>query len=446
MSSHAVHDRWVRNLAATAKCDWCSQKNLVLQRCGVCHINVCHDCMAKGVLEDNQHQVARTSVNDWNWHKGPRSQRSVQSCDLGNTGNILHHENSVPSAPFPQNSSWPQPPGPYGRAPTAFPVPGNIPYGYFGGPHMAFGPGGQPSRLPPPGFFQTPYTPGYYGVQERMPQGWVGPAASYPAWNRPFIGPGQTSSQSHAQQQPQQNSTKPSHAPNPFLVPEEPVLSLKRLRPQTPSDEGAVEEAGGRPPAIRRKSENTPRETVLSGKRSESHSAEAVSLSGKPFKTGLPEKKKPSKQTLSKQTLSKQILSKQTLSAEKESSDKLPENTSCVTEHHDKDDDQPDKHVKEAAGILVAMSQGVHQPKTGSAGRKARRSPSNAAAGKMPQAGPSASSSRQALPKSSSPAPGASAGPSVLSRGPAQTARSANSAIVFASLFPSAMLFRAHQS
>lgn len=442
MSGQNVHNKWTRTLAATAKCDWCSSKNLILQRCGVCHINVCQECMAKGVLEDNQHQVARSAVGDWDWEKpqGSGSQYSAQGRDRGTARSVVSRENGVHSSQSPRPSPWLEhAPVVHSPAPSAFPVFRNNPRGYFGGPQMALGSeAGRPTMMPDPGFVQTLQRPGYYGVPERMSQAWFGPTASYPSWNRPFIRRGQTSNQKHAQKQPNeapQSSRQPAHTLNSLLPSMSPTTTKKRSRPQTPSDEGVMGEDSGRRSAVRRKSENVQCETVSAGKRPEDHSAENISLNSKPSENTAPEKRP----------------STQSPTAVKEISEKLPENTSCITEHLDKDDASLDKHDKEAAMILVAMSRGLHQLEAHTEDREARRSPPNAddTSGKTPEDDdPSSSSPCQLLSQLSSEASGASATPRALSHGSSQTARTGESTHVFSFLPPWAhpllSLFFAH--
>lgn len=279
----SIHNDWGRNLQATSKCDWCSKKNTVLRRCNICYINACRACVASGCLEDLQHNVSRTSADDFDWKKYKKPRHSSQGLDTDTTS-------EVSPSPQPQQPSLEQhgqpvreAQSPYGEylSRPSFTPPGSfhpcLYHGYYREPMpgpcgLGLGPeqGYLGRGMPPYGAFH-PQDP---RMQLRMPSyhmggppGWVGsppPAAGtfpviYVHFGRGFQQEPRYDSEQVCYSQPGADAHHPhslARAPDQPLA-TVPAVGRKRGRPENPADESDSEGSEDLPLSFRRKIKNS---------------------------------------------------------------------------------------------------------------------------------------------------------------------------------------------
>lgn len=66
----AVHKNWVPNRQATAVCDFCNRRNVPLQKCQDCIINICRKCTSQGTLQkDPRHMLAAEAADSFEWYR-----------------------------------------------------------------------------------------------------------------------------------------------------------------------------------------------------------------------------------------------------------------------------------------------------------------------------------------------------------------------------------------
>lgn len=279
----SIHNDWCRNLQATSKCDWCSKKNTVLRRCNICYINACKACVANGCLEDPQHNVSRTSVDDFDWKKYKKPRQSSQGLDTDTPS-------EASPAPLPRQPSFQQheqpmrePQSLYGDylSRQAYPPPGGVHpalyHGNYQGPMpVGFGPGPGPEQgylgrgMPPYGGFHS-YDPRVHldmpPYHMGGPPGWSGsppPAAGiFPAGHGHF-GRGFQQEPRYGGEQMRYNQSGPQvyHAHSLARASDQPLAKVpavgrKRARPDSLADESDSEGSEDLPLSFRRKIKNS---------------------------------------------------------------------------------------------------------------------------------------------------------------------------------------------
>lgn len=129
----AVHENWVQNRQATAVCDFCNRRNIPLQKCQTCNINICKKCTAQGILQnDPRHMLAREAAESFDWHQWGK-EKITGSCppaSIKRKNNISRvstpeAEDSAESLPSQRSGG----PGGYPAAVSNFQHP-PIPYNY----------------------------------------------------------------------------------------------------------------------------------------------------------------------------------------------------------------------------------------------------------------------------------------------------------------------------
>lgn len=124
-----VHDSWAQNRQATAACDFCNRKNIPLQKCQDCHINICKKCTSKGSLEkDPRHMLAGHAAESFDWHEWGKGQKTRS---LTSIRKILPTPRIV--TPEPETSIRPVPSQPLEGYLGGYPHP-------FGNPHYPSAP------------------------------------------------------------------------------------------------------------------------------------------------------------------------------------------------------------------------------------------------------------------------------------------------------------------
>lgn len=198
----AVHKNWAQNRQATAVCDFCNRRNISLQTCQDCIINICKTCMSQGTLQkDPRHMLASEAAESFEWHTWGK-EKTTGALPYGKKRKDASCVSTPESENSPETALSPKCSG----EPSEYPAPGNdlqyppVQYNYLmpmiHNQRYNHGvPGSQPAGLSPH-FNQYPQVPLYpYYLQ---PHGVYGYPASQPIYNHAF--PQQPTYGSHSPQ------------------------------------------------------------------------------------------------------------------------------------------------------------------------------------------------------------------------------------------------------